>query len=454
MNEKIIPDRFREAELDLSDLFWSVLSKWKTLLLWSLIIAILAGAAGAFLQSRKLSDYEYLQKTQILNDVKEFRYESASSVLEEQIRTLRSQIEQMSEYEQNSPLFAIDPFHVSVTECSYFVDAGFQIDPNLSVQDPDYALSVIAAYSSLVSTLGQESIMGESVSLVQAWRNSNLLIVRTLGKDAEESRALMGQVQAMIDSNKAAVSASVHEHRISLIGINDYEIVSDTLLSLHEAHLSKMNELTRSLKTAQEDFGKLGEPELDSLDASSVLRKGIKGAILGLVGGFFAAALVLCGSCILRSRITSADDVSYVYRSNVLAVVESSGKRSRLDRKIRSHLGIPSGNGKESLDLAAENIRLFAGEGRKVLLAGSAGKSAAAALAEDLAARLPGFELRHGGDLFRDNSAVSVLSECDGVVLVETISRSSRDRIWQELQTISRSGKPFLGFLLTEPEKL
>ena len=444
MNEKSISALYGDSTINLSEMIWLVLSKWRRILVWILIFSVLFCLLSILGSVNKLRNESFIAQNMATNNYLLQNYESTKTKLEARMQTLSQEINQAHDYEANSSLFAIDPYHVFFCEVSYYIDAGFQIIPDAAYQDPNYTIPVVNAYQVALSQLSPEGILGElsgnrseieydsrssfisvSVSRVSEPDCSSLsnvktdvlstdspagqiMSIRVIGGSEEQCDALVDAVESAVSENEARIRQTIHDYKITLLGTNRYQTKSDELILLHNTFLNDLDQLNTEMSSTLDQYNSLRRPSLKSLDASYVLKEAVKAAVLGVVAGFFIVVIWLC--------------LKYVTE--------------------------------KMLKLAASNLNRSLGTAHTVLVAGTVGREIAESFSRELGALLPDRSFVAGGNLINDGSTIDALDQSDAVILVEGVSVSYCKDIGKELRMISGSGKAFLGFLFLElPQK-
>lgn len=491
MNEKSISALYGDSTINLSEMIWLVLSKWRRILVWILIFSVLFCLLSILGSVNKLRNESFIAQNMATNNHLLQNYESTKTKLEARMQTLSQEINQAHDYEANSSLFAIDPYHVFFCEVSYYIDAGFQIIPDAAYQDPNYTIPVVNAYQVALSQLSPEGILGElsgnrseieydsrssfisvSVSRVSEPDCSGLsnvktdvlstdspagqiMSIRVIGGSEEQCDALVDAVESAVSENEARIRQTIHDYKITLLGTNRYQTKSDELILLHNTFLNDLDQLNTEMSSTLDQYNSLRRPSLKSLDASYVLKEAVKAAVLGVVAGFFIVVIWLCLKYVIDGKVVDPESAAYIFRSEVLAFFPRDRKYLKIDRQIRSHLNLPSGSEPEKmLKLAASNLNRSLGTAHTVLVAGTVGREIAESFSRELGALLPDRSFVAGGNLINDGSTIDALDQSDAVILVEGVSVSYRKDIGKELRMISGSGKAFLGFLFLElPQK-
>ena len=104
------PNNNYEQEIDLKDLMFAVLRKWRPIIVIAVVFAVLLGALKTVKGIRQLGDEEYVKKNQDTYVMNLDQYNSTKGRLEKEIENLQQNIESQQEYKDHSILMNINPY--------------------------------------------------------------------------------------------------------------------------------------------------------------------------------------------------------------------------------------------------------------------------------------------------------------------------------------------------------
>ena len=464
MNEKTI-QKIRDSAtvLNLADLFWSVFGRWHRILACGLVLAVLLGGASAARSFPHLRDADYLHQVEQSNAEAIRVYEINRKELESQIDRCSLDLEQQVEYRAHCALLALDPFHVYVCEGTYFVDTGSSRLIDSLTREPNYSGAVIAAYSERLSALDERQALQDAGCLladeeinnyrgfltVSADMSSSTLHYKAYGATEEQALALSAAIKETVGAARREIEALTCEHSIALLG-ERIALRSDEDLSLmHKDFEANLSTTSVNLSNAVAAMDALDSPDIENPSRAAYLRSAVKRAILGFAVGAFLCTAWFAFAFVVRGIVADPDDVASRYGLPVLGVIPGGAGKTRLDRRIASHYGIPAGmSPAEGLRYAAVNLSESAGE--TLLLSGSGDPAVIETLRGKLAAELPETKILSAGSICRDAEALKAFHESDALVFVETLQQSRHAELRRELIRALESGKKVLGFLLLE----
>lgn len=139
-----------EQEIDLKDLMFSVLRRWRPIILIAIIFALLLGGLKVFKGLGQIKDAEFMaEKEQEYQDSLD-QYEISKARLSKEIENIKNSLESQNEYMEKSILMNINPYDEYAASASFYVSTDYQIMPGMVYQNPDTAASIMAAYMSMI----------------------------------------------------------------------------------------------------------------------------------------------------------------------------------------------------------------------------------------------------------------------------------------------------------------
>lgn len=451
----------RNKEINLSDLLWYLMSKWRKILLFAVIFAFVFGATKAIPSLYRLRSSAYAAVIQESNEKALQEYEEEKMMLEERQALIRQQLAELDEYAEKSPLFQINPRNVYVSEQVYYIDVeASPVSDKLSSED---SLPVYGAYRSLIFEAFSENTQGkqsndspfldttskEAILTVTADDSNRLLTVRAIGASREEAEQVLKIAADAIAENKESISKTIEKHTMTLLSTNQYHTTSSELIRLHDEYLSSYEKLIKDENSVQDELNSLEKPVLRHLSVRAELKQAIKFAIIGFAIGGILSLFVFAVRFAVLAELASPEDITRSYGLEVLGVVPSDGGSCRFDRWINKHRGLnAAGQREELLKYAAASIHQLCDDNRPLLFVGTAVPDRIATLCEELKPFLPELPIRAMADPSIDADSLSALGESNAVILVEEIGKSRHANIIREMRAISRSSAEVLGFVL------
>lgn len=452
----------KERTIRIRDLFITICQRWRSLLVCFVIGAIVLGAYGWW-----KSGIETISTPQQAEALGERLGEERKGVVESYASDIISSTQQMirqGQYNKESLLMQLDPFHLSVCELNYYID-----DPAEGGMDNSKRAAIAQAYQAKLqeSFLGQkvttvvekESILEakdffESPQLIQIDKgnvNEGILTFRVFFP--EEINA--ADVNGLKDAMRAAegnVQGSVGFHTITLIGESSFQYADQDILTMQETNANRINDISERIDKIKKlitesdekqylDFlVKQGNDPADTDQAVTVKAQRhfskkyfIVGAILGLV----LAAVIIIIKYIATSTIKTSKEIEENYGLQLLGSFEGNdpfykNRKTGLDRWLRNKKNRKKGriSADEMAELIATKIKIEAEKkGLHHICLALDGKMS------DNTGFLDAMIQKVGDDpsikvirnILEQPDDLAGMSEMDGIVLIEQTNRSDYD---------------------------
>lgn len=118
-----------EQEIDLKDLMFAVLRKWRPIILIAIVFAVLLGGMKGAGALKQMKDSEYLAAKQQEYDNSMDQYAISKASLEKEVENIKASLESQNEYMEKSVLMNINPYDEYVTAADFYVGTDYQIMP-------------------------------------------------------------------------------------------------------------------------------------------------------------------------------------------------------------------------------------------------------------------------------------------------------------------------------------
>lgn len=491
MNEELTLNRSKTVEIDLIDMFWAILARWRFILACTLFLAVVFGAVKGGSTMLRLRDVDFVADMEETNRQNQETYEIEKAELEGRLQSIMDERKRHLQ-EETSYLFAVDPYQAFFKEASYYVSfeneySGEESSLNAIITAYGRAVEQVNAEEILAAMEGKEAgtrfdngysllsfrIGGLDELLSSSARTSTsyasdssenstsgltivpvysefpqiaFFTVKAIGANEAQVNALMDAADQAIRNAGARVAEIMGAHSLTLVSECQYQGISQELINIHRQYDAAMS----ALKTEREDvlssYENLKVPGVISISPRS---QAVKYFVLGAVIGFLLSLAMQMILFVSGNRLNNPEELKDRYNAAVLGVLPEEGRHLFLDRWIAGHRGLRAFGGRdEQLRFAAANIRCRAKKSDTVLLIGSCPHEKIEALKCELQS-LVGAKLLTAGSLCREAEAIEKLLASDHVILVEEIDRSMHREILEELFSVQRAGKDFLGFLVT-----
>lgn len=427
-----------EHRIYLKDLLFVALYGWKKVVIAAVVLSLALGVYGIVAGAESTADNELYQLA--LQE-----YETKLAVLEQQEQITVQSIEAQEEYLENSVLMRLDPFRYYTATLRMYVETAYQIQPNLSYQDPDKTASVLDAYhhallggpslEAIAQTLETKSqYVSELVEVTLPINTANICIsVKCASQESAEAilKVLMRQ---MLDA-APQIKTAITEHTVTVLEETVQECTSQDLANIQKEADTLQDQLVQSRTKIVQERSALARPSLPDK----------KNEILFVLGAVLGAFLVVCVAWVLHivgSKVYSVRTLQDRTGLKVLGTVRAKdykGSEAWLRR-------VEGRNMSDSMERVLADVCCRTKGAKRVLVVGSADT---ALLAEALQQRLPGVTVEQG-DILTDAAAFQALVACDCVVVVEQCGVSGYEQINRRMSMINDYNKPVAGCVLLD----
>ena len=462
-------------EVSLPRLLLLTLRRWRSMLAAGLILAVLLAGMKVVREYRNrgvsnTAHEEYLAAMEIYNT----SVESYTTAIER----FQTKIDAKQKYFNESLLMQIDPHNECVSTVAMVVRTpGLAQAEDASSRSGDTqsasvvnASNVVHAYTDFIANgisydeiaaargVPEQNIRELVLVTSDQFHFSSEFKIQARSMDMNLSKQIMDHILEELDKNKAAFSAALGEYEITPSNRSE-ETVVDTLLLQQQTELqNSIATLQRNLQTSQTSLKELIKPtEATGASTKTIIKHGIKYAVVGMAGGIFLMILLYAVRILLTGKILTDDEISRAYgvRNLVTFPAGKGRKESRfpVDRLVESLIkDAPDINLTEACDVLIAMTEAFtgaSGQRRKVLVAGTPGETRLLSFTATLNKRAQAagspvsFEAAAAID--RNADAVRRLRTVDSCIFVGEIGVSTFREAAMQTELILASGTPLIG---------
>lgn len=476
----------RQEEINLMDLIFYCMEKWRWIVVFMVILAIAAGAykyRGTVQENQaKEEAARALSEEDSDDDVNIVKVDMQSVAFYEQaIAENTAALDKQKEYLDKSAVMAMDSYHVATGTLSYYIEgsehldsllAAFSayvsdgrlaeklndVDSDISVEDLRYLISFKNSFDAIYKVEDNQTLT------VSAPENTVFQIVIRMPDDSSCNNYLKAANEAI-----AAYSSRLHselgEHKLNLLASTQSEMMDSDIKNYQDntrtAYLTAVRNL-QALRTELETLMNTAEiPEEPDETGAVVLANpktsAIKYALVGLVLGAFVVCFVLMLLYMMGGRLQNTDNFNMEYGMPLLGVVRDTDRKKKLFGFIdnwvfRLREGSYASIGfEEQIKMAASNVhaaiarKSSEGDLKRIMLAGTMPEKDAAALCTQLSKELQGVSLSPYMQIVYQSSALKELENYDGILFLEKKGASASSMIQQERKAASDRNVTVLG---------
>lgn len=467
-----------EQEIDLKDLFFYMLYRWRLLLLAAVIGAAALGGVKV-LKSSSAADSEIAEVVNPDYEQVLEAYEMEKQALEQTVESLQTSLAAQNRYIAESPYMQTNPYQVYYGTADFVVETqGMAVESNM--------MNLIQAYKSdllngeYLNALAEKENMDASYlkEAVLAWgdneNNSSsgnpyilmempegkthqgMLYVSVSGPDENWVSTVLQDVCEEVNAKQDELSVELAAHTIREVRSGIVTKVDTEYLDRQQKIRGYVTSMNKSLDEAEASLKDLKEP--DKAEVLSVADTGldkkavVKYAVVGFLAGGFCVAFVLFMVYILNDKVASEKEIRTRFAVKNLGEFKKQPKKRFLgfiDSWLRRLAGDDVVVEDEVVyDMIEANIRNYAGEKKHLLLTGMASESVLEQVSQNVNAELQEYNLETGRDVLTRAAVRRQLAACEGVVLVEEKGISRYSLIQQELELAKNLGVEVIGVIV------
>ena len=457
-----------EQEIDLKDLLFVLLYKWRVLLLAAVIGAALLGGYKSLKGSAPETD---LPQTESYQEELE-NYKSEKLAVENAIENLGNSMEEQNHYLAEAPLMQINPYKEAFSSADVLVEVSEIKDRGLesllkayeySLENGDYVQQTAQAMDTedryVRETIGVSSSLGSDensgIGLVLELQDETaargILHITVVGVDKEYTETVMKSVLDQVEELHTRLEGELKAHQIRILNQSSGEQVDRDLLTQQQTVRNNVTALQKTQKDLKTSLDGMQEP-VDASSAAGSSKSIVKYVILGFLAGGFVSVCAVAGLYIMGDKVTSDKEIVNRYRIKSLGAFSVVPKK-RAFGFIDSWLRRLAGDDKiwpddviyEMIEANAANYA----EGKKSLfVTGLASEKHLEQVCEHLKNALPQVQIVCERNLVESASARRKLAEAEGMILVEERGNSKYSVIAQELELAKNVNTDVIGVIV------
>lgn len=428
----------------IQDLLFSVLYGWKGILWTVVILALLLGGVMGIRDARGLDPQVQATARQKYEDAM-LQYTNSLTILEQNIENLNLALDQWQTYMESSILMAMDHRQVYEARANLYITTDYKVDPQLSLQDPDYTEAVMVQYvtglksGSFYQTVAQEMDMQtqylrELVTLNQYGDSTVSVLVRH--SSGETAARILEQILAYVRGLTEDISQTVCAHTLRTTAPEVALTVSADVEERQQKARSDMSADMDRLMDAWQKKEALVAPTSGEMTQSILLRNILKGAVIGGVLGGVLAVVWLLTAFLLSDKLYRGDALAARAQFPVLGSLDSGKKRGPVEKLLRKL------EGREPEEPGFIGARAANCCREAVVLCGNVETEHLAAVEALLKSQ--GIGVIASGDALHNGAVVAALRDASGVVLLAGCGRTTYTEISRVEEVAREAGKPIL----------
>ncbi len=225
-----------EQEVNLKDLLFVILHKWRAIIAVSVIFAVLMGGAKGALTYKSQNAPEAAEQREEAYQISLAQYENDLAAYEREIKNISDNIISQQDYLEGSVLMNLSPYDLYEAEGTLFIKTDYEIMPGMAYQNIDYTSSILQAYQFLITSASfldtinlsqdldtrylQELVSVErgqlepqkADSLINSSSFTNLLTVRVRHNNAKDANQILENILGQLDTLQHQVASDIGAH--------------------------------------------------------------------------------------------------------------------------------------------------------------------------------------------------------------------------------------------------
>lgn len=462
-----------EREINLKDLLFHILYRWRSILVIGCIFCLLLGGYRMAKNlttplSEPKSEEDYAQEL-AMYDLAVSQYELKQTIYNQAIETYEKWLEQQNTYMEKSILMHTDPYNKPVATASFFVrldDSEWDRLPSNENLSFDPTNSVIQAYASNFSSVidweplakltGIDSIYLWELIGVSPDYGTDTITITVVYSDADTAQKILEEITRQMLDRQQTVADNVAAHTITMLSQSLACMIDNSLANSQKSNADAINTYEQYIIDNQNALAALEEPEKpeepkepEAVSATSGL---IKYLVLGVFMGIFLSA-GFYGVRYLFSNVVRTDrELKERFGFQLLGAFSAPDRKgffSFIDRLLERMEGIrvKPANAVVCQCIAA-NITNLAKDKKNLLLTGTVSAEELDSLAKNVAPDLKDIKLQVMDNMNRNPETIKQLTQCDGVILVEKRNVSKYDEIQVEQELTMAMEIPVVGYIM------
>ena len=483
----------KERAIKVSDFVLQFLRKWRRILIWMIIVALLLnGYAGA-------KSYKAVVSSKKETSLKENGVSESLSGLDDQDKKkVEDAFELYSSY-QNTYDNSLDYYKNSIkmqinSNCVPKELMQYRIEPSENVasvitdfsrllQSQDICEKInenldeeqnVSFLSELITVEGKREDEDIDKIVVNKEDFTNVMLVQVIAPDKTMCKTIADILEKEIEIKSNDLKNDMGDFNITYIG-RDYSENADTnLLIQQQEYLQKLRQTKESMDDIKENLTDDQKDGLDELLKQQDINSGniteiqepvsvdyvnIKYILLGLFMGLVLSCCWYFMLYYLDRRLLTTDELEKYCKLHILDTftLDSRGSKKKciIDCLINKMFHVEEDTDKEKkMKMIGTNIQILARKKNmnNIHIMGVASSPEAENMRQDIMFQIheEGCIISVGGSVITDSESLKRLSDSDGVILVERVRDSILKNIEKEIEICKNQGTPILGVVVIQ----
>lgn len=480
--------QLRQGEINLMDLLFYCLERWRWIVTSMLIVAIVLGTYKyqATVASNQLIEQSRQGKSEdtVIENVEEketIKGEQSIKSYEQAIEEMEYELEIKENYVKNSVVMQMDPYHITTGTLSYYVEDGeyksgvlaaykafisggrmaeelYELDQSVPVEDLQYLIS----FSN--SEVNAYRIDNSSQTMFSIEAGAPVFQVQIRMPDSESGELYLKYAEEIIKKYTVQLQSEVEEHKIILLSSAQSDMTDLELQKYQSEMRTEYTTSVKNLHALRTELDTIQNPQAATSSSgenaymAAPMSAAVEFAVFGLILGAGLAILVLITLYWLGGKLKNIDSFNIEYGMPMLGVVRTSGNKKRLFGFIdtwifRLRRGVYAKiSFEEQIKMTMVNVQTMikAAEGKiqNIMFAGTIAEGDAEELYMQLTSEIQNVSFSPYKRVVFQSSSLRELEEYDGILFLEKKDVSNSELILQEKKLASDRDVKVLGAIV------
>lgn len=484
-------DTNRQEEIDILDLLYRILLKWRLVLGIALLCCVLTGGLQVYKNHNQVKALE--QKTDVNSEMILQNMTVAETNAVKDAVDISMNIDDLKQYMSDSLYMNLNPYHENVVTLCYTVspiEGGTQCNnqllqllnayslhinglSSLDGYDSEEDLTNLFECTSKVKDMNMQSVNNINISTEQDVQPSDTLIIYVKGSSKEMAEELSKALQKDLDAYKAQMDKNIGQHELHLVSeesttLYDQDLESllaqeQTKLTTYNTNLgnymTKFSDVQKSAYTQllNEKKGLVDETQKDeTVRTISLTDNLVKAVVVGFLIGF----ILVCGLITLRyltnGLLKQTSDLMNTYNVFVqgdFSILHAlTNSKNKIDKRIIGLKNTEHISLENMEDRTVENIKLTINrEGLEQVIVTSSFwlDEEDETFVHSLMERVDsGTKLTFLNDFLGNVQALEAGAQAGGIVLVEKMGNTRFQRMDKLMELCREHGIRILGVVV------
>jgi capsular polysaccharide biosynthesis protein len=463
-----VDNNIYEQEIDLKDLIFAVLRKWRLVVLFAFIFTVLLGGYKCVKELMNQNDEEYVAELKDKYKTDQTKYEQSIKAYERDIESFNASLTNQEEYKEKSILLKVDPYNKGTASVDVFVKMLEAPEgTGITVTPVDFADSVVKAYASAIQQggfledisreMGVDLIYIKELVTVTTDYDSNMLNVSVTYTDKEGAGKILDVILKNLETMYPEIQEHLGQHSLSIMNQDIGVITDQTLAEYQKQKVEDLAATNKNLEDTEKALKDMEEPAKPVvLSRMSIVKEGVKYGILGGFVGVLLVAFCVCIAFIMNGKVNTDEELKSRFGLKYLgSFAQTRVKKafSGVDLWLDRLEGRDIVSDESVVDIISANIIGMLNKGESVFLTGLVEETRLEDLADKIQQRLSELKIGFGTNILRSAVSLQNLQKFDTVILVESRRQTKIRDIEKEIEIVRNMKKEFLGYIVMDPKK-